>query len=59
MYMLCDYFIVLKFYSPLQKKIIKHGDKLQFAITHFLQILNSIKYKTFFVHSTFIEQPDL
>lgn len=38
--MLCDYFIVLKVYSPLQKKIIvKHGDKLQFAKAHFLQIL--------------------
>lgn len=38
--MFCDYFIVLKFHSPLpKKKKKKHGDKLQFAITHFLQIV--------------------
>lgn len=37
----------------------KHSDRLQFATTHFLQILDSIKHKTLFAHSTFIEQPDL
>lgn len=56
--MFCDYFIVLKFYSLLQKKKM-HGDKLQFAITHFLQILDSIKHKTFFCTLYFYKKPDL